>query len=172
MASTAPTIPHFETPVTAKIEGMRPHYSVEEKEAVKKEIKQLLKEQDAVRELVKNGYAKYTDEGYKLLPTFKLWNSGAEVSEYLDISKSSKAILFKLILAYGVILLSLVALFFYLMDAEKINPKAKIEDPKIELSKFNKRATSLQGLTIALSTKDYNLTESMNDIDRYLKNLI
>ena len=127
------------------------------------------KEQEAVRELVKNGYAKYTDEGYKLLPTFKLWNSGAEVSEYLDISKSSKAILFKLILAYGVILLSLVALFFYLMDAEKINPKAKIEDPKIELSKFNKRATSLQGLTIALSTKDYNLTESMNDIDRYLK---
>ncbi|KAG1657127.1 Quinolinate synthase A [Nymphon striatum] len=45
---TAPIIPEFKVPVTAQIEDLSPHYSPEEKEAVKAEIKKLLKEQDAV----------------------------------------------------------------------------------------------------------------------------
>jgi len=45
---TAPSIPEFKIPVTAQIESLTPHYSEKEKEAVKDEIKALLKEQDAV----------------------------------------------------------------------------------------------------------------------------
>ena len=93
MASTAPTIPHFETPVTAKIEGMRPHYSAEEKEAVKKEIKQLLKEQDAV--LVAHYYV---DQELQELAE----ETGGYISDSLDMAKFGKEHPAKTLIVAGV----------------------------------------------------------------------
>ena len=71
-------IPQFNTPVTAKIESLRPHYSPEEKEAVKAEIKQLLKEQDAV--LVAHYYV---DQELQELAE----ETGGYISDSLDMAK-------------------------------------------------------------------------------------
>ncbi len=43
-----PKIPNFDTPVTAEVESLAPHYTPEKKEQVKQQIKDLLKEQNAV----------------------------------------------------------------------------------------------------------------------------
>ncbi len=45
---TAPIIPQFATPLTAHIESLQPQYTPEQREDVKTQIKQLLKEQNAV----------------------------------------------------------------------------------------------------------------------------
>ncbi|MEE9351359.1 MAG: quinolinate synthase NadA, partial [Thiotrichaceae bacterium] len=44
---TAPKVPLFDTPITAEVESLRPHYTPEKKEQVKQRIKALLKEQNA-----------------------------------------------------------------------------------------------------------------------------
>ncbi len=78
MSTPAPIIPHFDTPVTAKIEGLRPHYSSEERETVKNEIKNLLKEQDAV--LVAHYYV---DQELQELAE----ETGGYISDSLDMAK-------------------------------------------------------------------------------------
>jgi len=75
---TAPTIPEFKIPVTAQIESLTPHYSPKEKEAVKDEIKALLKEQDAV--LVAHYYV---DQDLQELAE----ETGGYVSDSLDMAK-------------------------------------------------------------------------------------
>ncbi len=78
MSTPAPIIPHFDTPVTAQIEGLRPHYSSEERETVKQEIKNLLKEQDAV--LVAHYYV---DQELQELAE----ETGGYISDSLDMAK-------------------------------------------------------------------------------------
>ena len=78
MSTPAPIIPHFDTPVTAQIEGLRPHYSSEERETVKHEIKKLLKEQDAV--LVAHYYV---DQELQELAE----ETGGYISDSLDMAK-------------------------------------------------------------------------------------
>jgi len=93
MPATSPIIPNYFTPSTAKIEGLRPHYSAEEKEAVKKEIKQLLKEQDAV--LVAHYYV---DQELQELAE----ETGGYVSDSLDMAKFGKEHPAKTLIVAGV----------------------------------------------------------------------
>lgn len=78
MTATSPIIPTFKTPVTAQIESLRPHYSADEKEALKNEIKKLLKEQDAV--LVAHYYV---DQDLQELAE----ETGGYISDSLDMAK-------------------------------------------------------------------------------------
>ena len=75
---TAPIIPTFKTPATAQIESLRPHYTPEQKEAAKDEIKVLLKEQDAV--LVAHYYV---DQELQELAE----ETGGYVSDSLDMAR-------------------------------------------------------------------------------------
>ena len=90
---TTPIIPQFETPVTAQIEGLRPHYSPAEKEAVKDEIKQLLKEQDAV--LIAHYYV---DQELQELAE----ETGGYISDSLDMAKFGKEHPAKTLIVAGV----------------------------------------------------------------------
>nr|CAA6804110.1 MAG: Quinolinate synthetase (EC [uncultured Thiotrichaceae bacterium] len=78
MSATAPIIPVFGTPKTAQIESLRPHYTPEQKIAVKEKIKQKLKEQDAV--LVAHYYV---DAELQELAE----ETGGYVSDSLDMAK-------------------------------------------------------------------------------------
>ena len=93
MSVTAPIIPTFDTPATAMIEGLRPHYSPEEKEAVKDEIKKLLKEQDAV--LVAHYYV---DQELQELAE----ETGGYISDSLDMAKFGKEHPAKTLIVAGV----------------------------------------------------------------------
>ncbi len=75
---TAPIIPKFKTPVTAQIESLRPHYTAEQKETVKDQIKKLLIEQDAV--LVAHYYV---DQELQELAE----ETGGYISDSLDMAK-------------------------------------------------------------------------------------
>lgn len=75
---TPPIIPEFKTPVTAQVESLRPHYTKEQKEEVKDEIKKLLIEQDAV--LVAHYYV---DEEIQELAE----ETGGYISDSLDMAK-------------------------------------------------------------------------------------
>lgn len=77
-SQVTPIIPEFKTPVTAQIESLRPHYNKEEKEAVKEEIKKLLKEQDAV--LVAHYYV---DQELQELAE----ETGGYISDSLDMAR-------------------------------------------------------------------------------------
>ena len=90
---TAPIVPEFKTPVTAKIESLRPHYSEEEKRAVKEEIKKLLKEQDAV--LVAHYYV---DQELQELAE----ETGGYISDSLDMAKFGKEHPAKTLIVAGV----------------------------------------------------------------------
>ena len=93
MSVTAPIIPTFDTPATAMIEGLRPHYSPEEKEVVKDEIKKLLKEQDAV--LVAHYYV---DQELQELAE----ETGGYISDSLDMAKFGKEHPAKTLIVAGV----------------------------------------------------------------------
>ena len=73
-----PNIPTFKTPVTAQIESLRPHYTPAQKEALKDEIKQLFKEQDAV--LVAHYYV---DQDLQELAE----ETGGYISDSLDMAR-------------------------------------------------------------------------------------
>ncbi len=75
---TAPKIPVFDTPVTAEVESLRPHYSAEKKQQIKEQIKALLKAQDAV--LVAHYYV---DADLQELAE----ETGGYVSDSLDMAK-------------------------------------------------------------------------------------
>ncbi len=90
---TAPIIPSFKTPATAQIESLRPHYTAEQKEAVKDEIKKLLKEQDAV--LVAHYYV---DQDLQELAE----ETGGYISDSLDMAKFGKEHPAKTLIVAGV----------------------------------------------------------------------
>jgi quinolinate synthase len=71
-------IPSYVIPVTAEIESLSPHYSAEKKQQVIAEIKQLLKQQDAV--LVAHYYV---DEDLQRLAE----ETGGYISDSLDMAK-------------------------------------------------------------------------------------
>ena len=75
---TAPTIPTFKVPVTAHIEALTPHYNETEKKAAIQEIKDLLKEQNAV--LIAHYYV---DQELQELAE----ETGGYVSDSLDMAK-------------------------------------------------------------------------------------
>jgi len=75
---TTPIIPEFKTPVTAEVESLRPHYTAEQQERVKDQIKILLKEQDAV--LVAHYYV---DQELQELAE----ETGGYISDSLDMAK-------------------------------------------------------------------------------------
>ena len=75
---TAPKVPIFDTPVTAEVEALNPHYTPEKKEQVKLRIKELLVEQDAV--LVAHYYV---DADLQELAE----ETGGYISDSLDMAK-------------------------------------------------------------------------------------
>ncbi|MEE9302405.1 MAG: quinolinate synthase NadA [Thiotrichaceae bacterium] len=78
---TAPKVPLFDTPVTAEVEALNPHYTAEKKEQVKQRIKALLKEQNAV--LVAHYYV---DADLQELAE----ETGGYVSDSLDMANFGK----------------------------------------------------------------------------------
>ncbi len=74
----APDVPVFETPITAEIESLRPHYTLEQKKTVKDKIKQQLNAQNAV--LIAHYYV---DEDLQELAE----ETGGYVSDSLDMAK-------------------------------------------------------------------------------------
>ncbi len=112
---TAPTIPEFKIPVTAQIESLTPHYSEKEKEAVKDEIKQLLKEQDAV--LVAHYYV---DQDLQELAE----ETGGYVSDSLDMAKFGNEHPAKTLIVAGV--------RFMGETAKILNPEKRVLMPTLE----------------------------------------
>lgn len=78
MTAKTPTIPVIKAPRTAYIESLNPHYTPEQKAAVKVKIKQKLKEQDAV--LVAHYYV---ERDLQILAE----ETGGYVSDSLDMAK-------------------------------------------------------------------------------------
>jgi len=74
----SPIIPDYAIPVTAQIEALSPHYNAEKKQQVIAEIKQLLKQQDAV--LIAHYYV---DEDLQRLAE----ETGGYISDSLDMAK-------------------------------------------------------------------------------------
>lgn len=114
-SDTAPTIPEFKVPVTATIESLRPHYTAEEKEVVKDEIKKLLKEQDAV--LVAHYYV---DQDLQELAE----ETGGYVSDSLDMAKFGNEHPAKTLIVAGV--------RFMGETAKILNPEKRVLMPTLE----------------------------------------
>jgi len=112
---TAPIIPQFKTPVTAQVESLRPHYSAEQKEAVKNEIKKLLIEQDAV--LVAHYYV---DQDLQELAE----ETGGYVSDSLDMAKFGNEHPAKTLVVAGV--------RFMGETAKILNPEKRVLMPTLE----------------------------------------
>ncbi len=138
-------------------------------ELIKSEAK---KEQLAIEELVKRGLAKYSDNGFKLLPTYMLWSNTQNIANLLGIKRNRIKIILGVLFSY-IAVLTLIFGAYYLLKSVDTKPKTKvveIKDYKKELSEFKKRVASYQGLTIMLSNGNkYTLEESFKDIDKYLK---
>ncbi len=115
MSIQAPIIPHFETPVTAQIEGLRPHYSAAEREAVKHEIKKRLTEQDAV--LVAHYYV---DQELQELAE----ETGGYISDSLDMAKFGNEHPAKTLIVAGV--------RFMGETAKILNPEKRVLMPTLE----------------------------------------
>lgn len=112
---TAPIIPEFKTPVTAQVESLRPHYTEEEKKAVKDKIKALLKEQDAV--LVAHYYV---DQELQELAE----ETGGYVSDSLDMAKFGNEHPAKTLIVAGV--------RFMGETAKILNPEKRVLMPTLE----------------------------------------
>lgn len=114
-SATAPIIPEFKTPVTAQVESLRPHYTEEEKKAVKDKIKALLKEQDAV--LVAHYYV---DQELQELAE----ETGGYVSDSLDMAKFGNEHPAKTLIVAGV--------RFMGETAKILNPEKRVLMPTLE----------------------------------------
>ena len=86
-------IPEYPVPVTAQIESLNPHYNAEKKQQIIEQIKQLLKEQDAV--LVAHYYV---DEDLQRLAE----QTGGYISDSLDMAKFGNAHSAKTLIVAGV----------------------------------------------------------------------
>ncbi len=89
----SPVIPEYPVPVTAQIESLNPHYNAEKKQQIIEQIKQLLKEQDAV--LVAHYYV---DEDLQRLAE----QTGGYISDSLDMAKFGNAHSAKTLIVAGV----------------------------------------------------------------------
>jgi len=114
-SDTAPIIPEFKVPVTATIESLRPHYNTAEKQAVKDEIKKLLKAQDAV--LVAHYYV---DQDLQELAE----ETGGYVSDSLDMAKFGNEHPAKTLIVAGV--------RFMGETAKILNPEKRVLMPTLE----------------------------------------
>ncbi len=112
---TAPNIPEFKIPVTAQIEELSPHYTKEERQAVKDEIKALLKQQDAV--LVAHYYV---DQELQELAE----ETGGYVSDSLDMAKFGNEHSAKTLIVAGV--------RFMGETAKILNPEKRVLMPTLE----------------------------------------
>lgn len=110
-----PIIPVFDTPLTAEIESLRPHYTPEKKAAVKDKIRQLLKEQDAV--LVAHYYV---DAELQELAE----ETGGYVSDSLDMAKFGNEHPAKTLIVAGV--------RFMGETAKILNPEKRVLMPTLE----------------------------------------
>ena len=129
------------------------------------------REQEQISQLARDGYIKYTDYGYKLIPTFKLFRNAEQSCKIIGIDKSSSKVFMILVSLYiAISILFFMAFFFSKEYTTKQNNIPKIIDTKSELKQFKERVKSYKGLTITLSTqKAYTIKESMKDLDEYLK---
>jgi len=138
-------------------------------ELINSEIK---KEQLAIEELVKRGLAKYTNNGFKLLKSFKLWRDSNTLYPLLNIKRSKSKVVLSVIFSYALILSTIFGGYFLLkqIDTKSVQNSVEIKDYKKELKEFTKRVKSLQGLTLMLSNStNYKIEDSFKDIDNYLK---
>jgi len=110
-----PKIPVFPVPVTATIESLNPHYTPEKKQEVIAEIKQLLKEQDAV--LVAHYYV---DEDLQRLAE----ETGGYVSDSLDMAKFGNEHAAKTLIVAGV--------RFMGQTAKILTPEKRVLMPTLE----------------------------------------
>lgn len=115
MSATAPIIPVFDTPKTAHIESLHPHYTPTQKAEVKEKIKQKLKEQDAV--LVAHYYV---DADLQELAE----ETGGYVSDSLDMAKFGNEHPAKTLVVAGV--------RFMGETAKILNPEKRVLMPTLE----------------------------------------
>lgn len=115
MSATAPIIPVFDTPKTAHIESLRPHYTPAQKIEIKDKIKQLLKEKDAV--LIAHYYV--DAELQKLAE-----ETGGYVSDSLDMAKFGNEHPAKTLVVAGV--------RFMGETAKILNPEKRVLMPTLE----------------------------------------
>ena len=110
-----PIIPVFHTPVTAQIEALQPHYTPEQKQAVKAKIAQQLKEQDAV---IVAHY--YVDADIQQLAE----ETGGYVSDSLDMARFGNEHPAKTLIVAGV--------RFMGETAKILNPEKRVLMPTLE----------------------------------------
>lgn len=115
MTAKTPTIPVIKAPRTAYIESLNPHYTPEQKAAVKTKIKQKLKEQDAV--LVAHYYV---ERDLQVLAE----ETGGYVSDSLDMAKFGNEHPAKTLIVAGV--------RFMGETAKILNPEKRVLMPTLE----------------------------------------
>ena len=131
---------------------------------------EIAKERLAIEELVKRGLAKYTNYGFKLLPTFKLFKDSSKVYKVLNIKRSKANIVISILFLYTLILTLLIGGYLFLKSRHLLPSQNIIKEPEKELKNFKEKVKSFKGLSIKLSTHNYPLKESFKEIDRYLQN--
>jgi quinolinate synthase len=115
MTAITHTIPVIKVPVTAQVESLRPHYTPEQKAAVKAKIAQKLKEQDAV--LVAHYYV---DRDLQELAE----ETGGYVSDSLDMARFGSEHPAKTLIVAGV--------RFMGETAKILNPEKRVLMPTLE----------------------------------------
>ena len=115
MSATAPVIPVFNTPKTAQIESLRPHYTPAQKIEIKEKIKQKLKEENAV--LIAHYYV---DAELQELAE----ETGGYVSDSLDMAKFGNEHPAKTLIVAGV--------RFMGETAKILNPEKRVLMPTLE----------------------------------------
>lgn len=115
MTAITHTIPVIKVPVTAQVESLRPHYTPEQKAAVKAKIAQKLKEQDAV--LVAHYYV---DRDLQELAE----ETGGYVSDSLDMARFGNEHPAKTLIVAGV--------RFMGETAKILNPEKRVLMPTLE----------------------------------------
>lgn len=115
MTAQMPIIPMIKAPVTAQIESLHPHYSPEQKQAIKEKIKQKLKEQDAV--LVAHYYV---DRDLQELAE----ETGGYVSDSLDMARFGNEHPAKTLIVAGV--------RFMGETAKILNPEKRVLMPTLD----------------------------------------
>lgn len=130
-----------------------------------------IREKEQIETLANHHYIKYTDYGFKLQPTLKLFRNTEKSYKILGITRSKTRLIMLLVSIYIAIATLFAMTFFFTKVEKQVDVTPKITDSKAELEQFKKKSKSYKGLTLELSAKNtYTIKESMQDLDNYLKN--
>ena len=127
------------------------------------------REHKELNQLAKKSYIKYTNYGFKLNPTFKLFSNAEECSNIIGLNKNSRNSLVVITTIFIAIAITLF-IFFTNIEKYKVLNTTELSNTKSELEKFKKRVKSYKGLSKTLPNQTkYTLVDSMKDLDAYLQ---